>query len=186
MSNQKVQLEKFAATDGTKTVSALTASTCSTDGHSAANASQQPVIQHFSAFMTNKTGAKAQYIIQLGEGELRVVSFSKGSVKARLSLLTMHAKLSPKQPANEEAKLHSGAAAAEEGELYWYPLKMMLSLKKSRMLFFETRRQRKEVLEAILTEQGFTNQLDQYSIAHKIGEGCSNPVVIGQHKLTNA
>lgn len=60
----------------------------------------------------------------------------------------------------------------------------MLTPKKSRMLFFETRKQRKEVLESILTAQGFGNQLEQYAISHKIGEGCSNPVVIGQHKLT--
>eukprot|EP00806_Schmidingerella_arcuata_P000006 Macronucleus_1002.p1 GENE.Macronucleus_1002~~Macronucleus_1002.p1 ORF type:complete len:302 (+),score=87.86 Macronucleus_1002:1-906(+) len=54
------------------------------------------------------------------------------------------------------------------------------------MLFFESRRERKDVLDAILVEQGFANQLDQYAITRKASEGCSNPVIIASHKLTGA
>jgi hypothetical protein len=68
----------------------------------------------------------------------------------------MHAKLAAKQPRSEATdgpEVFQGPDAEErKGEASWYPLKLMLSLKKSRMLFFESRRMRKEVLEAILTE----------------------------------
>ena len=41
-------------------------------------------------------------------------------------------------------------------------------------------------MSALLTEQGFKNQLDQYGALRRIKEGCMNKVAIGQHKLTGA
>ena len=38
-------------------------------------------------------------------------------------------------------------------------------------------------MTSILIEQGFSRQLDQYSIIGAIDEGCSNDVVIAKHKL---
>jgi len=154
--------EKNSAVDPTQTLSALTAaSTRASELLSAGTNSGLP-LQHYSAFMTNKAGAKTPYILQLGEGELRVLSFSKGSVKARLALTTMHAKLAPKQQTIGVSNEAPAVVPDEESKETpsWYPLKLMLTLKKSRMLFFESRRQRKEMLEAILSEQGFTNQLE--------------------------
>ena len=146
--------EKPRALDQSKIYSAITAdSTRASEFYSASANSVSPV-NHHMAFMTNKTGVKTPYVLQIGEGELRVLSFSKGSIKAQLSLATMHAKLAPKQS-------NGGQAEDEEEESKdtptWYPIKVMITPKKSRMLFFETRKQRKEVLEAILTEQGFEN-----------------------------
>ena len=121
-------------------------------------------LQHFSCAMTNKNGVKTPYILQLGEGKVKVISFSKGQIKATLSLNTMHAKLMTKQSRTDQDTTEE---VKNEGS--WYPIKLMLSLKKSRMLYFESRRQRKEVLEAILTEQGFHDQLDQYTVTRTIG-----------------
>ena len=86
---------------------------------------------------------------------MRVLSFSKGSLKAQLSLATIHAKLAPKQSNGGQSKDEEEEESKETPT--WYPIKVMVTPKKSRMLFFETRKQRKEVLEAILTEQGFQN-----------------------------
>ena len=69
-------------------------------------------------------------------------------MKATLSLSTMHAKMASKQTRNKMSE----ASEETKSEGSWYPLKLMLSLKKSRMLYFDSRRSRKEVLEAILTE----------------------------------
>ena len=43
-----------------------------------------------------------------------------------------------------------------------------------------------EMMSAILTEQGFRTQLDQYAVYRTINEGCSNAVAIARHKLTGA
>lgn len=158
--NVNKNTDKTAQIDPCKTLSAMTASTRGSDLLSACVSNNNQPLHHYSAFMTNKAGAKTPYILQLGEGELRVLSFSKGSMKAKLTLATMHAKLAPKQQSiSDIADVADVAATNEESKETpnWYPLKLMLTLKKSRMLFFESRRQRKEVLEAILTEQGFAN-----------------------------
>ena len=120
----------------------------STNASSAAAGEENVALQHFSCAMTNKNGIKTPYILQLGEGQVKVISFSKGQVKATLSLSTMHAKMASKQTRNKMSE----ASEETKSEGSWYPLKLMLSLKKSRMLYFDSRRQRKEVLEAILTE----------------------------------
>ncbi len=46
----------------------------------------------------------------------------------------------------------------------WYPLKRMLKQSKSRIIYFESGMGRKKALEAILREQGFSDQLEQYRI----------------------
>ena len=69
-------------------------------------------------------------------------------------------------------------------QIDWYPLKLMLNERKSRMLYFETRKERKEMLGRLLQEQGFETQMDQYEIESVIDEGCCNTVAIAHHKLT--
>ena len=69
-------------------------------------------------------------------------------------------------------------------ELYWYPLKVILPENKSRTLYMESGAQRQEILTQILSAQGFTNQLDQYTVENIIGEGSCNPVWLGQHRIT--
>ena len=139
--------------------------------------------------MQNKNNTLQAYILQLGKGELKVLSSSDSKVKATLSLEFAHGRLMSKQTSGtllgstkpeddiEETK-------GQDSNQSWYPLKLMLNAKKSRMLYFETRRERKEALVAILTEQGFQSQLDQYRVIKAIDSGCSNPVMIAEHKLT--
>ena len=48
----------------------------------------------------------------------------------------------------------------------------------------ETGAKRQGILTCILNAQGFSNQLDQYSIDGIIGEGSCNPVWLSQHRIT--
>ena len=48
-------------------------------------------MKYFSGYLTNKASIKIEYILQLGEGELSVMSFATGSVKTILTLKNIHA-----------------------------------------------------------------------------------------------
>ena len=58
----------------------------------------------------------------------------------------------------------------------------MLPQNKSRTVFTESRKVRKQIITAIHAAQGFSSPLDQYEIEDKIGEGSCNPVWRGVHK----
>ena len=62
----------------------------------------------------------------------------------------------------------------------------MYEVNKSRTLYFDARSSRIEIMSALLTEQGFRDQLHQYKRLQRIEKGCINTVVIAQHKLTGA
>ena len=47
--------------------------------------------------MLNKQGIQTPYILQLGEGNINVMSMHNGKVKATLSLSTAHGRLVQKQ-----------------------------------------------------------------------------------------
>ena len=132
----------------------------------------------YPCYMNNKVLEKTLFLLQLVGQELRVISRNNKRVKATLQLENLHARTFPKQvrtqPASEERKDQS----------YWYPLKLVFAEKKSRMVFLESRKQRAEVLSAILTAQGYPSQLEQYEVEYEIEEGSSNPVAIGFHKGT--
>ena len=123
-------------------------------------ASEAAQSDYFKCHMLNKNDTLQPYILELGQGELRVLSTSENKVKATLSLELAHGRLMPKKSGVTLLETNQLAEAREEckgqtSDDCWYPLKLMVNAKKSRMLYFESRRERKDALAAILTEQGF-------------------------------
>ena len=64
-----------------------------------------------------------------------------------------------------------------------YPLKVFMTRKKSRTLLFKTRVERDLMLKAVLAEQGFENQLEQYTVLSSHREDSSEPICFGVHFL---
>ena len=128
--------------------------------------------------MLNKHEQQTPYILQIGDGVIKVLSIANGTEKATLSLEKAHGRLMPKQYESAPSEPREPFEVAEESKgeqlgsssTSWYPLKLMITPNKSRNLFFDSRRERREVLSAILTEQGFESQLDQYDVERVIDE----------------
>ena len=110
--------------------------------------------------MLNKQDLLIPYILQLGEGSIKVISMKNGEEKARLSIELAHGLIMPKLQKTSNLKIKSPEGPSEELKeeesasqvSWWYPLKIMLTPVKSRTLFFDNRGERKGVLSAILTE----------------------------------
>ena len=58
---------------------------------------------------------------------------------------------SPKVNAPVQIPEQAAAATQEPAQLYWYPVKLVLPQNKSRTIFTETRKARKELIAAVLT-----------------------------------
>lgn len=112
----------------------------------------------FQVFMATKKGSLSPFIIELGGGLLKIKTVSKSAVKKCIDLAATHVKLAKEVVCTPEAGKEEFKGS--EDPLIWYPLKLMLSSSKSRLIFFESRRYRDEGLRAILHLQGFISQLD--------------------------
>ena len=55
----------------------------------------------------------------------------------------------------------------------------------TRLLYFDSEENQQECLRMLLSEQGFDNQFDQYSVKKVLGQGGAGQVMLVQHKLTN-
>ena len=91
--------------------------------------------------MLNKSNTLQAYILELGQGELKVLSSSDGKVKATLSLEFAHGRLMSKQTSetllgSTKPEDDKEETKGQESNQSWYPLKLMLNAKKSRMLYF--------------------------------------------------
>ena len=96
------------------------------------------------------------YFIELQDGDLKLISHSKLSVKMSLSLSSIHVKFAPeilrrncdcKASADssenfEESKDDSNDSTKQDGTL-WFPIKIVMDNLRHRLLFFETDSQRK-------------------------------------------
>lgn len=149
-------------------------------------------------YLATKTGKLCQYELEVTEAELRIISSSKQKVKSTLQTRSLHVKEIPKQPREANSsdedtaedspmslpntQANTDKQAKKQG--FWYPIKLVLPQNKSRTVFTETRRSRKQLIAAIHATQGFSNALEQYTIEETIGEGSCNPVWKGFHKIT--
>ena len=135
----------------------------------------------FTAYMTTKKDQKVAFNITFRNGHLCVHTIVKNLEKKRIPLVTLHVKLDPsliRQPSDEEE-------TKESQKFKWYPMKLQMSRTKSRVLYFPTRESRQTAIDIVLRQQGFDSQLDQYHLISEIEEGCSNPVHIARHKLSD-
>ena len=155
----------------------------------------------FICYLATKNGKLCQYELNITESQISIISSSKQKVKSTLATATIHVKESPKQaresntsdddtaedsPTRSKApvQLPAQQPANADKQLFWYPVKLVLPQNKSRTVFTETRRDRKNLIGAILAAQGFTSPLDQYQVEEQIGEGSCNPVWKGVHKVS--
>ena len=179
--------------------------TTGTDDSSAASTPSR-----FICYLATKSGKLCQYELEVNESQILIISSSKQKVKSKLTIATIHAKEVPKQPRDctssdddtaEESpkkanKVQLPAQAASSSaqqqpttptankQLFWYPVKLVLPQNKSRTVFTESRKARKQMITAIQAAQGFSSPLDQYEIEEQIGEGSCNPVWRGVHKVS--
>lgn len=123
----------------------------------------------FVCYLATKSSKLCQYQLQITETNLSIISSNKQKVKSTLPTQTVHIKETPKQvreanqgdqEANEESPKvnapvqipeQAAAATQEPAQLYWYPVKLVLPQNKSRTIFTETRKARKELIAAVLT-----------------------------------
>ena len=135
--------------------------------------------EEFSCWMLNKSGITTAYTLRVADGCIKVISAMNGKLKKTLSLSKAHGRLVPKEVIEDAKRKPDGLGEEEEKvaskkNTAWYPIKLMITERKSRMLYFASRTERKNMLEAVLAEQGFKDQLDQYAVTRVIEEGCSN------------
>ena len=130
----------------------------------------------FVCYLATKSSKLCQYELDINEVNLSIISSSKQKIKSTLNTMTTHVKEIPKQPREtddndldivEEGKpkvqlpAQSVSGETEESkQLFWYPIKLVLPKNKSRTVFTETRKARKELISAVLAVQGFSNPLD--------------------------
>ena len=179
--------------------------TTGTDDSSAASTPTR-----FTCHLATKSGKLCQYELEVTESQILIISSSKQKVKSKLPHATIHAKEVPKQLRETTAsddetaeespskanKVQLPAQAASSNaqqqaatptankQLFWYPVKLVLPQNKSRTVFTESRKARKQMITAIQAAQGFSSPLDQYEIEEQIGEGSCNPVWRGVHKVS--
>lgn len=129
----------------------------------------------FMCFLATKSSKLCQYELDVSETNLSIISSFKQKVKSTLLTQTIHVKEIPKQPrevsdsdletvdeSQPKVQLPAQAATAPEEakQLFWYPVKLVLPKNKSRTVFTESRKARKELISAVLAAQGFANALD--------------------------
>ena len=55
---------------------------------------------------------------------------------------------------------------------------------RTRLLYFDSKERQNYCLKLLLEVQGFQNQLDQYHLLEKLGEGAFSQVMLAQHRST--
>ena len=160
-----------------------------------ATATQLPIatqsVNQFTCYLATKSGSLCDYLISVDAKNIQIISSSKGKVKSKLTTASTHAKeiskiareaSSSDQDTEENSPVRNDES--KKAEQYWYPIKLVLPQNKSRTIYSESRADRKELLNAILSAQGFQNQLEQYEVEQVIGEGSCNPVYLGFNKIS--
>ena len=88
----------------------------SSQGATTAAATDNATHKHFQCCMLNKNGMQTPYILQLGEGAIKVLSFQNGKEKAALSLELAHGRLLPKQKHESQLQGQQPMDAREESK----------------------------------------------------------------------
>ena len=155
-SHTKVQLTKIHLADRHNN-----GSDTSVGSHTSASNSQGSP-NHFQCFLMTKNGSLSQYTLQISSESASIVSAAKGRVKAEISLKSAHIKQMPKQPRSTSgySSTEDSSPMATANKVYWYPVKYVVSDNRSRTVFLESRKLRSAVIQAVITAQGFANQLD--------------------------
>ena len=106
--------------------------------------------------MATRSGSLYPFSMHLADGELRICTIQKSIVKKSIELATTHAKVCE----NVIRDASSDDECQEEevkGSQIWYPVKLLLSQTKSRLIYFKSDRERQHGITAILKEQGFSD-----------------------------
>ena len=158
-SPNKVQLSKIHLADRLSNGSDLTV------GSDNSTSASQSNPNHFQCYLMTKNGSLSQYSLQVNSESVSIVSAAKGRVKAEIALNSAHIKQMPKQPrsnsgysSTEDSSPHASQKPAST--VFWYPVKYVMQDNRSRTVFLESRKLRNAVIKAVITAQGFANQLD--------------------------
>lgn len=158
-SPSKVQLSKIHIASRLSNGSDLTV------GSDNSTSASQSNPNHFQCYLMTKNGSLSQYSLQVNSESVSIVSAAKGRVKAEIALNSAHIKQMPKQPrsnsgysSTEDSSPHASQKPATT--VFWYPVKYVMQDNRSRTVFLESRKLRNAVIKAVITAQGFANQLD--------------------------
>jgi len=155
----KVQLSKIHLADRVSNGSDMTV------GSDNSTSASQSNPNHFQCFLMTKNGSLSQYSLQINAESVSIVSAAKGRVKAEIALNSAHIKQMPKQPRSSSGYSSTEDSSPQHNQLptskvFWYPVKYVMQDNRSRTVFLETRKLRNAVIKAVISAQGFSNQLD--------------------------
>ena len=118
--------------------------------------SNPDVPKKFVAYMATRSGSLYPFSMHLSNGELRICTVQKSIVKKSIELATTHAKVC--ENVIRDAQSEDDCPEEEvKGSTIWYPVKLLLSQTKSRLIYFKSDRERNQGIAAILKEQGFSD-----------------------------
>lgn len=66
-----------------------------------------------------------------------------------------------------------------------FPVQADISSSQTRLLYLDSKESQSQCLQLALNAQGFTDQLDQYEILRKLGDGGSGQVFLVSHRSTD-
>ena len=67
----------------------------------------------------------------------------------------------------------------------FYPIQADIPPDKTRLLYFDSEESQRECIDTLLRVQGYENQLDQYNLIKKLGDGAFSSVMQAEHRSTN-
>lgn len=125
----------------------------------------EQVGKSFNCFFATKTSSLLNYMLQITETEVRIIASSSLKVKSAVALDALHIKnaqkeIRPKNIEDRETSAESATTPPTTIKTYLYPARIVLPDSKSRLAYFESRRERKTAVLAVLAAQGFRDQLD--------------------------
>ena len=110
-------------------------------------------------------------------------SSGQRGTEQRQSLSRCHIRITKPQKANAEDTTTSPQDSSQPVRMF-YAVQLDFDRDRTRLLYFESEKEQKAVLEILLGEQGFASQFDQYRLVRELGLGGTSQVMLAEHRST--